>query len=174
MIINNRVGFRHQKQRKSKKPNCVNAFLSAGPHPKHCNRLYVGACRLQKWEKTRLWQSWPTWSARCLRVSRHLLNRVQILFLKKNDSLLLGRTSLEVQWRVWPWVGLPYGSCLRKVPCKTGCNGSVAIEYIQEMGKREFLRSMCKVKKAKVSLCIRNCGAVRWSWVQVVYVLTSS
>lgn len=52
---------------------------------------------------------------------------------------------------------------MRKLTYKNGPNDFVAIAYIQKMDKGEFLRSMCKVKKTKVSLYTKNYRDVRWS-----------
>lgn len=41
--------------------------------------------------------------------------------------------------------------CSKKLPYKNGYNGSVAIEFIQEMGKRELLVFICEIKKTRVS-----------------------
>lgn len=55
------------------------------------------------------------------------------------------------------------------LPYENGYNGSVAIEYIQKMGKNRFI-SVCEMKKTKE----RPAELIKWKRVRVEYVLISS
>lgn len=126
---------------------CTSASPSAGLRGKRCRRVHAKACREQKkWEKTRLRPRRLTWRE-CLPASSRLLSRVKRPFPRKNDSCCpFGKAFLERPRPIGPVVGLWCGARAGSSPHENGCSGSAAMEGIRKVGRRECLRSVCKMR----------------------------